>query len=67
MASELKQYLGDGVYADFDGYQLVLTTWDGIHAVNTIYLDDQTYAALLRYVERLKQQAERNADAPPAV
>ena len=53
-----KVYLGDGVYVDFDGYQLVLTTEDGISTTNTIYLDTQVYNALLAYVERLKEKRE---------
>ena len=28
--SKYKSYIGDGVYADFDGYGIVLTTEDGI-------------------------------------
>jgi len=26
-----KQYIGDGVYVDFDGLHIVLTTENGIH------------------------------------
>lgn len=39
-----KEYLGDGVYAEYDGYHVVLTT-DG----NKIYLDQQVMAALGQY------------------
>ena len=45
----LKQYLGDGVYADFDGFALVLTTEDGISAQNEIVLEPSVVEALLRY------------------
>lgn len=51
--SERKDYLGDGVYADFDGYQLVLTTEHGVRTTNTIYLEPDVYAALMRYAERV--------------
>jgi hypothetical protein len=47
-----KSYLGDGCYVDYDGYQLVLTAED-----NCIYLDAEVYAALMAYVERLRQPA----------
>jgi hypothetical protein len=54
-----KQHLGDGVYADFDGYQIVLTTEDGVRTTNTIYLENAVFSALLRYVERLKAKYEQ--------
>jgi hypothetical protein len=60
MASQYKQYLGDAVYADFDGYHVVLTTEDGIRATNRICLDPDVLKALDRYVAELfKQFSER--------
>ena len=50
---QYKAYLGDGVYIDFDGYMLVLTTEDGIEATNTIYLEPEVFKLLMKYVERL--------------
>lgn len=45
------EYLGDGVYASFDGYHIWLTT--GSHeerdATNRIALEPSVYAALVRY------------------
>lgn len=58
-----KQYLGDGIYVDFDGYALWLTAEDGtqvINMINTICLEPEVYAALVRYVDELKQ-ASANA------
>lgn len=49
-----KDYLGDGVYVDFDGFALVLTAENGLSVQETIVLEPEVYAALLRYVERLK-------------
>lgn len=51
----LKEYLGDGVYADYlkDEDVLVLTAENGIVATETIYLDDQTRAALARFLTRV--------------
>lgn len=54
-----KQYLGDGVYADYDGYMLILTTEDGENILNTIYLEPEVYVALTRYVEYLRQKNMR--------
>ena len=52
-----KTYLGDSVYADWDGYQLVLTTeqGDGV-ASNIIYLEDQVIGALFEYLKLLQQR-----------
>jgi hypothetical protein len=53
-----KEYLGDGVYAGWDGYAIVLTTEDGIRATNTVVLEPDVYSALARYVERLGKKDE---------
>lgn len=53
-----KRYLGDGVYVEHDGYQLWLTTSNGICDTNKIALDDEVLQALLEYVtqQRLRGQ-----------
>ena len=52
--SEKKQYIGDGVYADFDGYPIVLTTErDG--RIETIYLEDSVLSDLFSYISRVKK------------
>jgi hypothetical protein len=50
-----KQYIGDSVYADFDGEYLILTTENGYadDPRNRICLDPSVYDALLKYVEWL--------------
>jgi hypothetical protein len=67
--SQLKSYLGDGVYADFDGNMLCLTTENGMPSSpqNTIYLEDTVYKALLEYVKGLsdrRQQLAESDDSP---
>jgi len=57
-----KQYLGDGVYVDFDGFALTLTTENGIVATNTIVLEPEVFDSLSRYVERLRKRGEENAN-----
>lgn len=47
-----KEYLGDGVYIDHDGYQFKLTTEDGYSETNTIYLDPQVVDSLLLYIAK---------------
>lgn len=44
-----KVYLGDGVYAAFDGCHIVLTTENGVRVTNTIYLEPSVLFALDRY------------------
>lgn len=48
-----KEYLGDAVYADFDGYHIVLTTEDGIRTTNEIFLEPHVFEALIRYHKTL--------------
>jgi hypothetical protein len=46
--STTKSYIGDGVYAEFDGYQIKLSTLEG-HA---IFLEPEVMAGLLAYYGR---------------
>jgi hypothetical protein len=48
-------YLGDGLYASFDGWQIELYASNGIEKTNSVLLDSDTLAAFLKYVERLQQ------------
>lgn len=63
--SKEKVYLGDAVYAHYDGYHVVLTTENGISATNTIYLDNQVLDALAAYlhVERKKEKQQDHEDS----
>jgi len=49
----MKTYLGDAVYADIGAYGITLTTEDGISATNTIYLEPEVIASLLKFLEKL--------------
>lgn len=51
-----KEYLGDAVYVDFDGYDVTLTTEDGYSTTNRIVLEPVVYAALVAYVQRMHAQ-----------
>ena len=46
-----KRYIGDGVYAGHDGYQITLETSDGISVTNQIGLDSATVQGFKRYLE----------------
>lgn len=48
-----KVYLGDGVYAQCDGYYIELTTEDGVSVLQRIYLNPDVYQALILYHDSL--------------
>lgn len=57
-----KQYIGDGVFVDFDGYYIVLTTENESGPSNIIHLEQMTFDALVKYVDQIAhpdQQGER--------
>lgn len=64
----MKEYLGDAVYAEWDGYYIKLTTEDGIQATNTIYLEPEVVDAFEKFrmkilkhlVETTAQHVERD-------
>jgi hypothetical protein len=58
-----KRYIGDGVYANFDGYNFILTTENGISVTNTIVLEPGVVATLQAYIA----QALGSDDDLPAV
>lgn len=53
------RYLGDGVYASYDGYQMWLSLGD--HTNRVVALDDPVWDSLVRYrrdlLEKIKQEA----------
>lgn len=56
MARVEKIYLGDGVYAEFDGWHIVLTTIRDItRSPETIYLEPEVLEALDRYREHIAE------------
>ena len=51
-------YLGDGLYADFDGYQIILGANDRVSGVPTdvVALDPGVVQAFWAYVIRLREE-----------
>lgn len=51
MTTENKVYLGDSVYAEFDGYAIILTTENGLPSdpSNTIILEPEILERLTEY------------------
>jgi hypothetical protein len=52
-SSREPEYLGDGLYAEFDGYHIRLFASHG-DRIHHVFLEPETLAAFLRYVEKLK-------------
>ena len=52
-----KRYLGDSVYASYDGYHIVLTTENGFPTdpSNRIALESQVLSELLKYRDEIIQ------------
>ena len=57
-ARSTRDYLGDGVYVDFDGFAIVMTSENGVSVLDRIVLEPQVMAALRRYVNRIKTLPE---------
>ena len=54
-------YLGDGLYAAFDGWQIELYASNGIKKTNQVYLEPAVLGAFLRYIDTLKAPPEDTA------
>jgi hypothetical protein len=59
-----RQYLGDAVYASFDGYHIVLTTENGISETNRICLDPAVFNSLVHYSNKLIETLKRDSTRP---
>lgn len=53
-----KQYLGDAVYWEFDGFHVILTTSNGLAETNRICLDPSVCERFIMNYERLKGAIE---------
>jgi hypothetical protein len=48
------EYLGDGLYACYNGYQVELYASNGVMKTNKVFLDPGVLGAFLNYIDRLK-------------
>lgn len=60
-----KQYIGDSVYADFDGFAVILTTDNGFGPTNTIVIEPEVYMELQRYVAQLRKDKSDAVEVDP--
>jgi len=56
-----KSYIGDSVYAEWNGHELVLTTENGLGPSNRIVLEPEVWAMLEQYVRRVIEANRRRA------
>ena len=54
-----KTYLGDGLYANYEGGQFVLTAEDGVRILNRVYLEPPVYRAFVKYADAMLAQRKR--------
>jgi hypothetical protein len=49
-----KEYIGDSVYIEFDGFGLIMTTENGrpTDPSNEIYLEPEVFQALIRFAKK---------------
>lgn len=50
--AEFREYLGDGAFVGFDGFNVVLTAEDGARATDVVYLEPRCYASLVSWYGR---------------
>ncbi len=59
------EYLGDGVYAVFDGWHIWLRLGSHDNADGQIALAPEVYAALVRYHDGLAKRADEETELEP--
>jgi hypothetical protein len=50
----VKKYLGDGLYAEFDGYQVELYASNGVTKTDSVYFDFDVLKSFERFVEQVR-------------
>jgi len=51
---ENSHYLGDGLYAYYDGYQIRLFSSNGLKVLEHVFLNDEVIARFIDYIEEIK-------------
>ena len=55
---ETKVYLGDSVYAQYNDWEIILTTENGIKETNIIVLEPDVYMNLFGYIKQITDKWE---------
>lgn len=59
-------YLGDGLYASHDGYQIRLAASDGIHDTNEVSLDTSVFQHLVEFKQHCDETIKEINDEQQA-
>jgi hypothetical protein len=51
------EYLGDGLYADYDGWQIRLFATNGVTTTNEVYLEPSVLQAFLSFVKTIRERS----------
>ena len=65
MQKVIEEYLGDGLYAKYDGFHIVLMANSHISPTDTVYLDPHVFASLQRFVDRIAVAENEKLDKLP--
>lgn len=58
----MKTYLGDGVYAEFDGFNIQLYLNNGYEDFNHIILEPETFKSLMDFHEKIQVQIQEEKE-----
>ena len=53
-----KEYLGDGAYVEYDGWNIILSTSNGIEETNRVYLEPPCLERFLQFLEEIKNNEQ---------
>jgi hypothetical protein len=62
---KLEEYLGDGLYAEYDGYQVALKANSREHPSDTVYLEPYTLERFVKFVEKINKAEHAESDDEP--
>lgn len=62
----INTYLGDGVYLCYERGMLKLTTNNGVQTTNTIYLEPEVWAAMVKAVNLISRGLDSSFGTLPA-
>ena len=62
--AERKRYLGDGAYAEWDDFGVILTAGNGISVTDSVYLEPDVYQALVAFVDAHTAPETKSDDNP---
>jgi hypothetical protein len=55
MSDIQKTYLGDGLYAEFDGYMLTLKANSADHPSDTVFIEPAVWNALVKFIKQMEE------------